>query len=164
MLSSQLKAYVTHDDETSDVRYNQLYAVYSYPNIILPLVGGVLIDKIGLNFSIILFDSLQLLGQGIFTIAGYMGTENKDNNWPFIIAITGRLFLGLGGESLTVCQSTVLSRWFMGKELASANGFVISINCLVGVAATYSMPPLAEETSLAAALTVGFVFCVISFV
>lgn len=128
ILSTFIKAYITHDSEKNDVRYNQLYAVYSYPNIVLPLIGGMFIDKIGLNFAIFLFGTLQLIGIGLFTFAGFIGTEEVGNDWPFIVAIAGRLFLGLGSESLAVCQSTVLARWFVGKELALASGFTTSIN------------------------------------
>lgn len=156
-LSSILKTYVTHDSDTNDVRYNMLYSVYSYPNIILPLVGGILVDKVGLNFAIILFGTFQLIGEGIFTIAGFIGTDDRSNHLPFIVAIVGRFFLGMGGESLTVSLSTVQSRWFMEKELALSNGLQASLACIVGVLATYTMPPLAEATSLGITLLVGFI-------
>jgi len=32
----------------SESKYNLLYSVYSYPNLILPLFGGLMIDKLGL--------------------------------------------------------------------------------------------------------------------
>jgi len=32
----------------SDSKYNLLYSVYSYPNLILPLFGGLMVDKLGL--------------------------------------------------------------------------------------------------------------------
>lgn len=53
-LSEKLKELVTHDGK-NEVKYNQLYSVYAYPNIILPLLGGILIDKLGLNVGIIVF-------------------------------------------------------------------------------------------------------------
>ena len=53
-LSDLIKKYITHETE-SEVKYNQLYSMYSYPNIILPLFGGMLIDKIGINISLIIF-------------------------------------------------------------------------------------------------------------
>jgi hypothetical protein len=46
----------------SESKYNLLYSVYSYPNIILPLFGGLLIDKLGIGISIIVFSSLLTLG------------------------------------------------------------------------------------------------------
>ena len=160
-LSDQLQNYVA----TSDVKYNMLYSVYSYPNVILPLIGGVLIDKIGINFSIILFSSLLVLGQGIFAISGFVGESNNgEGNTAFIIAIIGRVVFGLGGESLNVCQSTIVSRWFIGKELSLALGINISVSRLGSVFNNYSMPPMADHISLGWALFFGFVLCVLSFI
>ena len=49
VVSEQIKHQITHEGEDSDgMRYNQLYAVVSYPNFILPLVGGILADKFGI--------------------------------------------------------------------------------------------------------------------
>ena len=40
----------------SILQYNLLFSIYAFPNIILPFVSGILIDKIfGLNFGIIFF-------------------------------------------------------------------------------------------------------------
>lgn len=158
-LSNQLKKYVT----TSEIKYNQLYSVYSYPNVILPLLGGVLIDKIGLNFSIILFSTLLVIGQGVFALSGFIGQSNGDSSTAFIVAIIGRVIFGLGGESLNVCQSTVVSRWFIGKELSLALGINISVSRLGSVFNNYSMPPMADATNLGWALTFGFFLCVLSW-
>jgi MFS family permease len=137
-----------------------LYSVYSYPNVILPLFGGVLIDKIGINFSIILFSTLLVIGQGVFALSGFLGESTTDSNLPFIVAIIGRVIFGLGAESLNVCQSTIVSRWFIGKELALALGINISISRLGSVFNNYSMPPMADATSLGWALTFGFFLCI----
>ena len=45
-LSDQIMDKLTNE---SSSKYNLLYSVYSYPNIILPLFGGVMIDKLGLK-------------------------------------------------------------------------------------------------------------------
>lgn len=74
--------------------FNLLYSVYSFPNIILPLFGGYLVDYVGIRISIILFSSLLTIGQAIFAI----GCDASS----FPIAIIGRFVFGLGGESLCV--------------------------------------------------------------
>lgn len=141
-----------------------LYSVYSYPNIILPLIGGILIDKIGINFSIIMFSLLLVVGQGIFAISGFVGVADPGNiGTAFVIAIIGRVVFGLGGESLSVCQSTIVSRWFIGKELSLALGINISISRLGSVFNNYTMPPLAKATNLGWALTFGFILTIVSF-
>jgi len=39
----------------------------------------------------------------------------------------GRFVFGLGGESMTVAQSTIVSAWFSGKELSFAFGINLSV-------------------------------------
>lgn len=39
-----------------------LYTVYSYPNTVLPLFGGIFIDAIGMRPGILLFSTLLLAG------------------------------------------------------------------------------------------------------
>ena len=36
-----------HGMGLSNLQYNLLYSIYSFPNIVLPLIGGYLVDKIG---------------------------------------------------------------------------------------------------------------------
>jgi MFS family permease len=46
----------------SDEKYNLLYAVYSFPNIVLPLVGGIICDYIGVKPSLMIFTTLVTIG------------------------------------------------------------------------------------------------------
>jgi|ERR1712166_179545 len=39
-----------------------MYSVYSFPNTVLPLVGGVLIDKIGVKISLVGFTTILTIG------------------------------------------------------------------------------------------------------
>ena len=47
----------------SAFQYNLLYSVYSFPNIILPFIGGFLVDKLGVRFGIFLFSFILIIGQ-----------------------------------------------------------------------------------------------------
>ena len=40
-----------------------LYSVYSLPNLVMPFAGGMLVDRMGVNFSLNLFCFLILIGQ-----------------------------------------------------------------------------------------------------
>ena len=80
--------------QISTTQYGYLYSVYAFPNLVLPLVGGVLYDKLGARKSMILFSSFSTLGQGVNTLAGYQ--EN------FKIYIVGQTLFGIGTESLYV--------------------------------------------------------------
>ena len=89
-LSDLIEKYITHETD-SEVKYNQLYSIYSYPNIILPLFGGVLVDKVGIRISLIIFMAFSVIGQGVFVIAGYMKSTDMSDNTPFYIALAGRV-------------------------------------------------------------------------
>jgi MFS family permease len=52
--------------------------------------------------------------------------------------IAGRTVLGLGGESIIVAATTVLAKWFKGKELSFAFGIKITISRMASVAADNS--------------------------
>jgi len=68
--------------------------VSAYPNIILPLCGGIFIDKLGLRLGAIIFAGIIALGQGIFTVGGFI------TNFPVMVA--GRFVLGVGSEAAAV--------------------------------------------------------------
>ena len=144
-------------------KYNQLYSIIYYPNIVLPLIGGILIDRIGLYVTIVIVSVLLATGQAVFMVAGFMGTDDETNNWPFIVAMAGRFIYGLGGDILGVCQSTFVTKWFMGKELSLALGIVLTISWCGQSASSYTVPPLAETTSLGFGLMLGVIVLLISF-
>ena len=55
----------------STVKYGMFYSFYSYPNIILPLIGGVMLDKIGVRLGLIVFTIFVTVGQMVFMFGGY---------------------------------------------------------------------------------------------
>lgn len=142
----------------SGTQVNLLYSVYSFPNIILPFFGGILVDKIGVRVAILLFSGLLILGQLIFTYGVY--------EISFTWMIVGRVVFGFGGESLTVAQSAIVSQWFKGKELALALGLNISVARL-GSSLNSMLSPLMVSSGPAPNLWipcfVGIIFCIISF-
>ena len=74
--------------------YGLLYTVYAVPNCILPLVGGILLDKIGTRNGLILFTVILTAGQGIFMWGGYRES--------FQLMLIGRTIFGIGCESMYV--------------------------------------------------------------
>ena len=49
-----------------DYWFDAMYSVYSLPNIALPLIGGILIDHVGLYRSLNAFAVFLLVGQVLF--------------------------------------------------------------------------------------------------
>lgn len=46
----------------NNLEFNMLYSIYSLPNIVLPFFGGILIDKMGVRFSIFIFATVMTIG------------------------------------------------------------------------------------------------------
>ncbi|MDD5570599.1 MAG: MFS transporter [Bacteroidales bacterium] len=93
-----------------------LNGIYSFPNIIMVLIGGIIIDRIGTKKSALLFSMLVLIGAFVTTIKGNI----------YVMA-SGRLIFGLGAESMIVAITTVVARWFKGKELSFAFGLNLTV-------------------------------------
>jgi hypothetical protein len=51
------------DFKLSGFDYNLLNGVYSFPNIVLPLCGGIISDKLGGRLGVLIFAFLLILGQ-----------------------------------------------------------------------------------------------------
>lgn len=135
-----------------------LYSVYSYPNMILPVFGGVFLDVLGTRPSVLLFCSLVALGNIICAIGAY-----QDASYFWVITL-GRFVFGLGGESLSVVQSAVVAKWFKGKELALALACNLTIARLGNVIIGLIVTPLSESVGLGGTFAVGAGVCVFSFI
>lgn len=66
-----------------------LYSLYAFPNVIIPLLGGMLIDKIGARIVLVIAAAFCVGGQLIF---GFGGLENI-----FAVMLAGRVVFGIGG-------------------------------------------------------------------
>ena len=77
----------------------------------------------------------------------------------YILMLLGRVLFGLGGESMTVAQSTIISLWFKGKELNFAMGLNLSIARLGSVINGLIVPKVYNSAGLGTALLVGAIIC-----
>ena len=111
----------------TDVNIGTLNAIYSVPNIIMVLIGGVIIDRIGTRRSTTLFAVLCMLGAVVTALSP-----------NFYVMATGRLIFGLGAESLIVAVTVALARWFRGKELSFAFGLNLTLARAGSFAADWS--------------------------
>jgi MFS family permease len=111
----------------SATTFGWLNSAYSVSAILTLLVGGIVIDRLGTKKAITAFALICLLGAMLTAARGRPGTM-----------VAGRVVLGLGGESIIVAATTVLAKWFKGKELSFAFGIKITISRLASVAADNS--------------------------
>lgn len=151
---SALQSQLQERMKLSDSDFNLFYSVYSYPNIILPLFGGILLNYLGPNIVMLVCILCVLTGQGIFSVA--VSTNS------YVLALIGRTVFGFGGETLSVASSTLLASWFRGKEVAFAMGINLTISRLGSVVNDNLSPALEKSSSLPAALWFGFFVVVVS--
>jgi len=166
----------------SDSSIGLLQAIYSFPNIVMVLIGGIIIDRIGTKRSTLLFGLLCFLGAAVTAwpdvpafgplarfvtwLGSVFGFEVESRVLASMVA--GRLIFGLGAESLIVAVTTAIARWFKGKELSFAFGMNLTIARLGSFAALNS-PSWASESyrswQLPLVISVGFAtFCVVGAV
>jgi MFS family permease len=117
----------------TDDNIGLLNAIYSFPNIIMVLIGGIIIDRIGVKKSTFLFSLLCAVGAVVTALTPTLS-----------VMAAGRLLFGLGAESLIVAITTALAQWFRGKELSFAFGLNLTIARLGSFAALNS-PTWARE-------------------
>src|SRR5437588_12999895 len=79
----------------SDSNIGLLQAIYSFPNIFTVLIGGVMIDRLGLRKSLMIFGILCVIGPAI--------TMARPHLWLMAL---GRLIFGMGAESVRVAVTT----------------------------------------------------------
>lgn len=138
----------------SEQMFGVMSAVYSWPNVIIPLFGGVLIDLAGVRLAVLFFTTLVLLGSVLFTLGLWW------NSVPTLIV--ARTLYGVGGESQNVANLTLCSKWFRGRELSFAMAVTIAVSRLGSVAALDSQPVLVKSMGLVSASGVTSGLCFLS--
>ena len=104
---------IEHYDTT---HYDFLFSVTAWPNVVLCLIGGILIDKIvGVRLGYILVVSIALFGQVMWILGIFF-----DYFWLMIL---GRCFLGIGNELIVVVSNAMKFIWFRNHM-----SFAISID------------------------------------
>jgi MFS family permease len=116
----------------SDENIGFLQAIYSFPNIFTVVIGGLIIDRLGLRKSLMIFGVLCFVGPAITASSGVLG-----------VMAAGRLIFGMGAESLNVAVIAALARWFKGKELSFAFGLNLTL-CRLGSFAALNSPTWAR--------------------
>jgi MFS family permease len=91
----------------SDTQIGTLNAIYSLPNILMVLIGGVLVDRFSARIVTLVTSIICLLGATLTAL----GSE-------FPVMVAGRLFFGLGAETMIVAITVAFAQWFVGRNFA----------------------------------------------
>jgi MFS family permease len=119
MLSSQLGF--------SDTQIGMLNAIYSIPNVVLVLVGGILVDRYGIGRMAAITAGICLVGT-LLTAA----TPN------FHVMATGRLLYGIGAETFNIATLAAVALWFPTRHTALAMGLTLAMGRVGSLSADLS--------------------------
>jgi MFS family permease len=95
---------------------------YNVAALLTLIAGGVLIDRIGVAASAVLFSAIGALGSVLIAILPAVAPGA-----PWAGMMAGRFLLGIGSELFIVTATTVVGRWFKGKEIS----FALAIQLLI---------------------------------
>jgi MFS family permease len=101
----------------SDTQIGMLNAIYSLPNVLLVLVGGLLVDRYGA--------ARMAVATAAVCLAGSMLTAFSPE---FTGMAAGRLLFGIGAETLLIALTVAIVDYFAGGNLAFAMGLNLAIS------------------------------------
>ena len=104
-----------------------LSTAYNIAALLVLLGGGYAIDRWGTRRAIPVFAAVCVLAAALTAAAP---------NYETLVA--GRFVLGLGAEPLIVAATTVLAKWFSGRELGFAFGLNLSVSRLGSASTDWS--------------------------
>jgi len=120
------------------------------------ILSGVILDKMGIRFTLITAGLTMVLGAGLkyfaltpgFTdtaLAGFLGSFITWVPASAKMAFFGFAIFGVGVEMAGITVSKTIVKWFKGKEMALAMGLEMAIARL-GVFAVFRLTPIFAES------------------
>jgi MFS family permease len=107
----------------TDTQLGTLNAIYSLPNIVMVLIGGIIVDRFGTRLSTL-----------VFALIAFVGAVVTAMSPAFPVMAAGRLIFGLGTESMIVAITVAIGQWFVGRQL----GFAFGVNLSIARAGSYT--------------------------
>jgi MFS family permease len=152
----------------SGADFGLLFSAVTAANVFLVMliISGVIVDKIGVKFAGIIYVFCCLAGALLTAfgasanLASWLGPMYGWLDTAFLpqwspglkIMLLGRAIFGIGAEAILIVNNKVLARWFLGKELAFAYGLNLTIMRLGTYLALNFQAPMAIEWGLVPSL------------
>jgi MFS family permease len=106
----------------TDAQVGLLDTAYNIAALLTLIAGGVLIDRLGTSRSVVLFGAIGAGGGVLIAVLPAIVPRT-----PAAAMMVGRFVLGVGSELFFVAATTVVGRWFKGKEVSFAMGLQLLI-------------------------------------
>ncbi|KAJ1502041.1 hypothetical protein HMI55_003089 [Coelomomyces lativittatus] len=153
-LNRALASHFHVPQELWPVPFARLYVVYAFPNMVMPLLSGYAVERWGPRPVLMGLTLLVVVGQSLVTY----GLHQRGYLWMLL----GRGVLGLGGESLSVAQTSLTYVWFHDSELGFALGFHLGMARLGSVLNDVCTAVIEQTFGIMRAAWVAWVACMVS--
>lgn len=150
---SPLKPMLESEFGWSSTSYGIFTSAYGWFNVFLLMliIGGVILDKMGVRFTGLMASSIMILGAGIKFWAVSNPTLITDTTFGIhsqvFYAAIGFAIFGVGVEIAGITVSKIIVKWFKGHEMALAMGMQMAVARLGTMLAIAAPIPLATYFS-----------------
>lgn len=138
---SPLKSTLQEQLHFSSEDYGWVQGFYAFPNtfLLMAILGGIILDKIGIRITGMIFVVFMVLGAFVTAYGTTQYYSNGGWGYQFMgsflpkfspqvkMMAFGMLLFGLGAETSIVVISKTIVKWFKGKEIALAFGVNLGI-------------------------------------
>lgn len=148
--------------EVDTTQYGLLISVYAWPNTVLCLIGGVLVDRVlGRRVSYILVIAITGIGQFIWALGAFLN--------HFWLMLVGRFLIGVGTEMTDVVSTGFAAKWTNVTFLLS----MLYTAARLGASSALALPQFVYESlkfiknplyQLGMTLLLGVGFAIVSIV
>jgi MFS family permease len=111
----------------SDTQIGTLNAIYSIPNVVLVLIGGMLVDRFGIG-------RMASITAGICLLGAMLTAATPD----FHLMAAGRLLFGIGAETFNITNLAAVALWFPTRYTALAMGLTLAMGRMGSLSADLS--------------------------
>ena len=167
---SPLKTYTENSLGWDGSDYGIVTSAYGWFNVFfgLLLLGGILLDKLGVRFSTVSSAVLMIVGAAVkywaFVTNFAPDTQILGMSLSVFYAAMGYAIFGVGAEYAGITVTKALVKWFKGKEIALAMGLQVSFSRLGSFLALSIAPHIVEKYSLSTPFLIGVLLLIIGLI
>ena len=120
------------------------------------LPSGIFIDYFGVNRILIPSAAIVAFGMLIQTFAAFKNS--------FVMLLFGRLIFAIGCELINITKGLIVSDWFMGTELSTANALNLSYVRSVVFLSGALTPAFERNQTYTMSFAAGFIVCILTLI
>ncbi|KRX10716.1 Major facilitator superfamily domain, general substrate transporter [Pseudocohnilembus persalinus] len=99
--------------DINEIQYNFLFSIQNVPNILFPLIVGIIAQRMGIARSLVMLMSTVLIGHLLQFLAVWLRI--------YELILFARLFVGIGFANYQIILAILWTEWFVGSSIGLAS-------------------------------------------